>query len=500
MGLCEDLFLFSNSNAVAIRDLSSEQERCFSYKQLVGKASEFASLLESQHEKSDNIVAIIGNNSFEFIACYYGILAAGKTVVLINPKNSQLKISELLNLCQAKIVFTDFKNIYEGRKNYSLKDDYLSQKNQIYQPAAYSSERDAVIFFTSGSTGDPKGVVRSYGAEYENAKRRMSPSHLKFKNISLLASSLCHNHALSKAEAIILEGSELVLMDSLNVEKYLNAIEKYAVTNLTATPSMFHLITAFLKNNKSQNDLSSVQIINLGAERLSNELRDKIEKIFKSSRPKIFSRYGGSEFGANIFGSHPENLRTPDLSVGFPRSDVKVRIVDHQLQICTQANFSRYLNVTEDNLFTNDGYFITKDLFSIDENGFYFFLGRVDDCIKCGSESLFPIEIEKVLDLYPNVTESVVIPISDEIKNQKPVAFIISNKPDYHRVADIKNFVIEKIRPNAQPRHIWFVRFFPRTQFGKVDRSELIKLAECLVCGKVRPNEYLIEDSQIETN
>ncbi len=499
MGLCEDLFHFSNSNTVAIRDLSSEQERHFSYKQLVTKVSEFALLLESQHEKSDNIVAIIGHNSFEFIACYYGILAAGKTAVLIHPKNSQLKINEFLNLCQAKVVFTDLKTTYEGRKSYSLKDDNFSHKNQVHRLATYLPERDGVIFFTSGSTGQPKGVVRSYSSEYENAKRRVSPAHLKTKNISLLASSLCHNHALSKAEAIILEGSELVLMDHFDVEKYLNAIEKFAVTNLTATPSMFQLIVSFLNKNKNKNNFDSVQMINLGAERLPTELIEDIKIFFKLNESKILSRYGGSEFGANIFGPHPNGLPMPDSSVGFPRSDVKVRIINKQLQIHSHANFSRYLNSNEKNIFTDDGYFITKDLFRINENGFYFFLGRADDCIMCGSESLFPLEIEKILDLYPDVTESVVVPISDQIKNQKPIAFILSNKPDYSRVADIKKFVIERIRPNAHPRQVWFVRFFPRTQFGKVDRVALTKLAEELALDCRHTIDYLIADSQNET-
>jgi long-chain acyl-CoA synthetase len=497
MGLFEDILNFSNCDEIAVRDLGTGQIRYFTYQQFIHKISQFAFLLDAHAE---NVVAIVARNSFEFLACYYGILAAGKTAVLINSKNSNKIISELLEASKASLVFSD-THLIDGLKNYSLKDDsYLPQKNKIYESVGFDIQRDAVIMFTSGTTGDSKGVVRSYGAEYENAKRRMSPQFVNIKNISLLTTSLCHNHALSKAEAVFMEGHELVLMDDFNIEKYLSAIEKYKVTNLTATPSLFKLIVAYLQKNQSKSEFSSVKMINLGAEPLSKELIEDIEKIFNISRPKIISRYGGSEFGANIFGQHPLGLPTPISSVGFPRADVQVRIAkNQQLQIKTQSNLSRYLSSTAQDIFTDDGYFITNDLFRSDENGFYFFLGRVDDCIRCGAESLFPLEIEKVLNVYPGVSESIVVPINDLIKNQKPVAFLISENQNYCDVLNIKNFVIHQLRPNAHPRHIWFVQYFPRTNLGKVNRIELSRLAESLVRGEKPDIDYMIYSSLNET-
>jgi acyl-CoA synthetase (AMP-forming)/AMP-acid ligase II len=128
--------------------------------------------------------------------------------------------------------------------------------------------------------------------------------------------------------------------------------------------------------------------------------------------------------------------------------------------------------------FSEDGFYRTGDVFRRDDNGFYYFIGRIDDMFVSGGENIYPGDVERMLERHPDVGQAAVVPIDDEIKGQKPVAFIIPKGPHRPSVDDIKSFALANAPAYQHPRFVWFVDGFPLASTNKVDRGALRRLAE----------------------
>jgi acyl-CoA synthetase (AMP-forming)/AMP-acid ligase II len=123
--------------------------------------------------------------------------------------------------------------------------------------------------------------------------------------------------------------------------------------------------------------------------------------------------------------------------------------------------------------FTQDGFYITGDMFRIDANGFYFFLGRVDDMFVSGGENIYPSEVERLLETHPLVQQAAVLPVDDDIKGQKPAAFVVL-KPGSTLTADsLKQYCLQHAPAYQHPRWIWFIDRLPLASTNKIDKSQL---------------------------
>jgi len=126
---------------------------------------------------------------------------------------------------------------------------------------------------------------------------------------------------------------------------------------------------------------------------------------------------------------------------------------------------------------TKDGFYVTGDVFRRDENGFHFFVGRSDDMFVSGGENIYPSDVEHMLERHPDIVQAAVIPIDDEIKGQKPVAFVVA-KPGSRLSEDaVKRYALENAPAYQHPRHVWFLERLPLSSTNKVDRAVLIRSA-----------------------
>ncbi len=127
---------------------------------------------------------------------------------------------------------------------------------------------------------------------------------------------------------------------------------------------------------------------------------------------------------------------------------------------------------------TPDGFYITGDVFRRDADGFYYFVGRTDDMFVSGGENIYPADVERMLERHPDVAQAAVVPIDDEIKGQKPVAFVIR---EHGRALDadaIKHFALANAPAYQHPRFVWFVDELPLASTNKLDRAALHRMAE----------------------
>jgi len=131
--------------------------------------------------------------------------------------------------------------------------------------------------------------------------------------------------------------------------------------------------------------------------------------------------------------------------------------------------------------FTEDGFYVTGDVFRRDADDFYYFVGRVDDMFVSGGENIYPADVERMLEGHPDVAQAAVVPIDDDIKGQKPVAFVIAKPGRALTEEAVKQFALANAPAYAHPRFVWFVESLPLAATNKVDRAELHRLAEARI-------------------
>jgi long-chain acyl-CoA synthetase len=125
-----------------------------------------------------------------------------------------------------------------------------------------------------------------------------------------------------------------------------------------------------------------------------------------------------------------------------------------------------------------DGFYATGDVFRRDADGFHYFVGRTDDMFVSGGENIYPADVERMLERHPAVAEACVVPIDDEIKGTKPVAFIVAEKGFHPTEAEIKEFALANAPAYQHPRFVWFLDKLPLASTNKLDRKALQRMAE----------------------
>jgi acyl-CoA synthetase (AMP-forming)/AMP-acid ligase II len=128
--------------------------------------------------------------------------------------------------------------------------------------------------------------------------------------------------------------------------------------------------------------------------------------------------------------------------------------------------------------FTSDGFYITGDVLRRDEDGFHYFVGRTDDMFVSGGENIYPADVERMLEKHPDVGQAVVVPVDDDIKGTKPVAFVIPKAGSSPTEDRIKAYALANAPAYQHPRFVWFMDELPLASTNKVDRNALRTLAQ----------------------
>jgi len=406
-------------------------------------------------------VAILSENSVKFIATYLGILRMGAVAVLINCKLPGEQINYILNDSDTILLFIDRPVITPVTTiHFNNLEKFLSNK-----PVSVVTQDPAVILYTSGSTSVPKGVVLSHNHKWI-IDSNVANSNPSIKTI-LVAAPMYHMNGLSNMETAIAGYATLVLMSRFEPMECLSLIAQHQITTITSVPTML----AMMLEKKTSEDLSSVKEIIMASAPVSRNLFDNVKQAFPNAFVK--NAYGITEVGPGIFGRHP-TMTTPELSVGYPRRGMDYKLVDNVLYVRSPAMMLKYNNI-DSTAITEDGYFITNDLFRIDDNGFYYFIGRADDMFVSGGNNIYPRQVETVIESYPGIISAAVVGIDDEIKGKKPYAFITASvtvKED-----DLTEYVLTKLPHSHCPRKFWTLEQMPLTSINKIDKKKLTEMA-----------------------
>lgn len=495
---------------VAIIDLGGEEPpRTFTFAQLDAMANGVARALVGRGLQRGDRVTLLSANRAEFIAAYYGIMRAGFVAVPVNFKFPRETIHFIIRDAGAKFIFCDAPRAADcppelpvvrfGPPSPSALQGEAKTFDAFLDPGPFDAivpapDEPAMFLYTSGSTGTPKGVVLSHQSHIWVVETRLADGLDRHRY--LIAAPLYHMNALALAKLACAANATIVLLPQFTARGYIEAIGRYRCTWLTAVPPM---IAMMLRESDlmARTDLSSVEFVRMGSAPVSASLMAALHEALP--RAAATNAYGTTEAGPVVFGPHPKGLPQPELSVGYPHPKVALRLVDGDnrnadhgvLEMKSPAMMLGYHNRPAatspspasgggegSGPITPDGFYITGDVFRRDADGFHYFVGRTDDMFVSGGENIYPADVERMLERHPDVAQAAVVPIDDDIKGQKPVAFVIRKQGRTLDAEAVKTFALKHAPAYQHPRFVWFVDELPLASTNKLDRGALHRMAE----------------------
>jgi long-chain acyl-CoA synthetase len=457
---------------IAIVSVSDNQETAYTYRDIDYLSDAVARGLKKKNLCPGDRIAIFSDNRIEFICSFFGILKFGATAVLIGKSYPISNIKKILKDANCKLLFSD-EDLDVSIPNINFFTNYKDFLDHgIFESYAIAEDREAFVMFSSGSTGSPKGISISHiSHQWAVSKSVAFDKHFSEKRISLITAPMSHSNGLTTIEASLMGNGTAIILENFNARLALELIKKYKINTLYCVPSIIKLI---IKEKNTKDDLLSIKQIRSASAKVTEKFIQEIRQNFPEA--KIINNYGLSEVGPALFGPHPEGITRPELSVGYPIKNIEYRLVDNILEIKTPTSFGNYITGDVKNI-TEDGFFITNDLFEKDQEGFYYFLGRSDEIFKCGGYTINPYDIEKMLEQHEKVLSARVIPIEDDIKENKPYAFIIPKDNLPINETEITDYFLQNFPRYQLPRKIWILDQFPLTKTGKIDLKKLKEIA-----------------------
>lgn len=434
-------------------------------------------------------IAVFAANSADWLAVYFGAMRAGLIVVPVNWRFPDETVAHVLRDSGSRLVFVDEARrhrVPDGLPTVEFGRDFEAFLDPgDFQTVAPGPDEVAQILYTSGSTGMPKGVPLTHAGHLWVVEMRLGQTLENDRDRFLVAAPLYHMNALASAKFLLSGHASMVLLAQFTAQRYLEAIPRFGCTRLTSVPTMIALA---LQEREliARLDFSGVEVVTMGSAPATAGLFAETRRVFPNAR--IAYAYGTTEAGPCVFGPHPAGLPTPDLALGAPLAGVDLRLTagadmdadEGELQMRCPANMPGYLNLPEKTAeaVTADGFYRTGDVMRRDEDGFYYFVGRVDDMFTVNGENVWPSEVETVLEGHPDIAQACLVPVPDPVRGNMPVAFVAA-RPGARLDADaVKAHALAEAPAYMHPRRVHFLAELPLASTNKVDRALLAQRAQ----------------------
>ncbi|MGO8730367.1 MAG: long-chain-fatty-acid--CoA ligase [Streptosporangiaceae bacterium] len=464
-----------------------------SYRELREAAGRVTSLLSSLRIEPGDRVALMMPNVPAFPVIFYGAIGAGAVVVPMNPLLKSREVAFYLGDSGAKVIFAWHAASDEAAKGAEsagaemIRVDEPDASSVLagLEPAGRRAERaendDAVILYTSGTTGQPKGAELTHANLTRNAELT-AVTLIKAGPDDVIMGCLPLFHVFGLTcglLATICSGSCLTLLPRFDPAKALEIIGRDKVTIFEGVPTMY---AAMLHQPGSADaDVSSLRTCISGGAAMPVELMRSFERTFGCI---ILEGYGLSETSPVASFNHPDKVRKPG-SIGTPILGVEMRVVDAdgadvpvgeigEIAIRGHNIMKGYWQRPEATAEAiPDGWFRSGDLAKVDEDGYFFIVDRKKDMIIRGGYNVYPREVEEVFYEHPAVAEAAVIGISHDELGEEIGAAVALKPGEEATTGELREFVRERVAAYKYPRYVWLVPGLPKGPTGKILRREV---------------------------
>ena len=477
------------------RNAIKVEENSYTYRQLLSASEKIAlDLLNGNPDLKEERIAFLVPPGFSYSAIQWGIWRSGGIAVPLCTKHPFSSIAYVVDDTKASVVIcsSEFDELLAPLKNRSgirfLSSEAFSKKDGILPDITMN--RRAMILYTSGTTGNPKGVVTTHN-NIETQITALTTSWKWNKEDHILnVLPLHHVHGIINVMSCALwSGACCEFLPKFSAEKIFEIFRRNKVNVFMAVPTIYYKLIAYWNELESKEQLrvsaslKDFRLMVSGSAALPISVLEEWKKI---SGHTLLERYGMTEMGMAISNSYREK-RIPG-HIGNPLNKVIVRIADDQnvtvepgqqgeIQVKGPNVFKEYWGKPEATAetFTEDGWFKTGDI-AVYENGYYRILGRNSvDIIKSGGYKISALEIEEVLRKHSQIKECAVVGIPDEEWGEIIGASLILDT-DNIDLGKLNEWLKDKLPGYKTPRKYIFQDDLPRNVMGKVTKKELIKL------------------------
>ncbi|HEV7790590.1 MAG TPA: long-chain fatty acid--CoA ligase [Pseudonocardia sp.] len=479
------------ATAYADRPAVKLDDAQLSYAQLDTASQHIAGLLAARGIGPGDRVGIMLPNVPHWGILYYGVLRAGAVAVPMNPLLKEREVAYYLSDSGAGLLFAWHGFGAEARAGAKLADaeavlidpaeflGLLGSAEPVGGVVDRAGDDTAVILYTSGTTGQPKGAELTHdnlmrNVEVGRALLDASPDDVVFGGLPLF-------HVFGQTcglNASVAAGACLTLLPRFDPTKTLEILQRDKVTIFQGVPTMY--VALVNHPDRADYDLSSLRVCASGGAAMPVEVMTAFEKEFGCV---VLEGYGLSETSPVASFNVPDRRRPG--SIGFPVSGVEFRIVDDadkdvpegepgEIVIRGHNVMKGYWGKPEATAAAiKDGWFHTGDVARCDEDGFYFIVDRKKDMIIRGGYNIYPREIEEVLYEHPAVAEAAVIGMKHAELGEE-VAAVVALKPGAEATADeLRDYVKGKVAAYKYPRRLELVASLPKGPTGKILKREI---------------------------
>jgi len=492
----------------AVIATTKEGDKKFSYSQLNSRVNKLAhALLKSDIGKGDRVFVLLPNR----IETLDVLLACLKIGAIYTPANFRLSSEEivfLVNDVEPKILIYDSDysekvsqvlqeqkkplppievgvHRLSDAKNY---DEFVRDRSEQEPGVITEPEEVCMLLFTAGTTGRPKGVRLTHRSTFFACLSNGISASLTRDDVYLGAPPMFHSGGITCFQLYMLMINGTILLQSTWTPKEtLELIERYGVTYHFGIATQLKMM---IEVEGWEGYVSSLKAVNGGGEPQPAELK----KAFVERGIKYISGYGLTETGATGFNWPASSKDDPTLSkasecMGKPPAFIEAKIIDQNgIEVKTgevgeivirrePTGAMGYWNRPEAEAEKfRGGWIFTGDLGKVDEEGYFYVLGRTDDMIISGGENIYPAEIERVIYSHPKVADVVVVRGQHPTWGQTPKAIIVPKKGESIPEEEISEYVTRHLAPFKRPRKIVFVDSLPKSETGKIDKRRIRQL------------------------
>jgi long-chain acyl-CoA synthetase len=489
------------------------EDRRMSFDDLNQQANRLARWLVGKGIKAGDRVALLFENSIEYIISYYGILKTGAVVTPLNTEISPDQLKAFLDAIKSRVLIASrrFERLLLRTSKYG---DYLEHLiidrpkldwsaaavpplplHTILEQVADSDDLEldvetealASIIFTSGSTGTPKGVMLSHGNIVANVKSICSYLRLTERDVQMVVLPFHYVMGKSLLNTHFAVGGTIVINNKFAYPAtVINQMVSLGVTGFSGVPSTY----AYLLYRSPLKSMASSLISLRYCSQAGGHMSEHLKRELRAALPEwtqIFIMYGATEASARLSYLDPQYFETKMGSIGKAIPSVSMKVIDksgtplspNKIGELTAKGSNIMLGYWQDREATaavldRNGYH-TGDIGYVDEDGFFYVTGRRDSLLKVSGHRINPQEIEDVLISSGLLAEAAIIGLPDELTGNRLVA-LITPKDDEISLEGLNRFCGNHLPAYKRPASIQMVRSLPKKSSGKIDKQKCIKL------------------------